>query len=77
MVEVSLAEIDSLIENLIEYKDEYFGGGDKSGIARLVGKAEDILLEEGEETNWDGVYLRKICKEKYYDWKEDKSARVI
>lgn len=74
MAEVSLAEIDSLIENLIEYTDKYFGGDDKSGIAHLVGEAEDILLAEGAETKWDGVYLRKVCKEKYYDWQEDEPA---
>lgn len=70
---VSLDDVDGLVENLIEYTDQYFGSSDENGIARLVGEAEDVLIAQGE-TNWDDVYLRKICKEKYYDWKKDRLA---
>lgn len=76
MGNVSLDDIGGMVENLIEYTDKYFGGDIEAGIARLVGDAEDILIAQ-EETGWDDVYLRKICEEKYYDWKEDRAAGVV
>ena len=62
MGDISLTEIDSLVENL------------RKRYCRLMVEAEDILWAGRPETNWDDVYLRKICEEKYYDWQEDKSA---
>ena len=64
---VSFDDIDSLIENLIEYTDIYFRNTEEEGIKQLIGDAEDWL--DGED--YDDLYLRKICKEKFYDWQQD------
>lgn len=59
-------DIDSLVENLIEYTDKYFVGTDEEeGIRHLIGDAEDMLSDE----KYDDLYLRKACREKFYDWK--------
>lgn len=69
----SLDDLDSLVENLIEYTSKYFRADDATGIACLVGDAEDILIAH-EERDWDDIYLRKTCERKFHDWKREKTT---